>query len=101
MVNRSPATNKQKQQLQHSIFALPLSLPSFQHPPPPQANGARDALTKALYIRTVVAIMRRINTLLRGASQRGQPPQDSSQVVHDNHIHVVDLFGFEANEVAM
>lgn len=66
------------------------------------ANGARDALAKSLYIRTVVAIMRRINTLLRGASQRGQPgmltpahPQGTSE----RSIHFIDLFGFEANEV--
>ena len=67
-----------------------------------QSNGARDALAKALYIRTVVAIMRRINTLLRGASQKTQgggansrhaPSPDSST------LHVVDLFGFENCEV--
>lgn len=67
------------------------------------SNSARDALAKALYIRTVVAIMRRINTLLKGASQRSQgggvmphtPPSSGSEQV----VHIVDLFGFEAREV--
>jgi len=66
------------------------------------SNGARDALAKALYIRTVVAIMRRINTLLRGASQRGpggvlalnRPPAGEGHM-----LHIVDFFGFESNEV--
>lgn len=67
-----------------------------------QANGARDALAKGLYIRTVVAIMRRINTLLRGVSQKSHgggakshhtPSQDT------NVLHVVDMFGFENCEV--
>ncbi|XP_064406654.1 unconventional myosin-IXb-like [Halichondria panicea] len=61
------------------------------------SNGARDALAKSLYIRTIVAILRRINTLLRGAAQRSQgsqpPPPD------DATLHVVDMFGFENAEV--
>ena len=66
-----------------------------------QSNGARDALAKALYIRTVVAIMRRINTLLRGASHRsGSASRTRTQVLtEDRSLHVVDLFGWEANEV--
>ncbi len=62
-----------------------------------QSNGARDALAKSLYIRTIVAILRRINTLLRGAAQRSQgsrpPPPDNAT------LHVVDMFGFESAEV--
>ena len=67
-------------------------------PPPVQSNGARDALAKSLYIRTIVAILRRINTLLRGAAQRsqGQPSQTPPE---DHTLHVVDMFGFECNEV--
>ncbi len=65
--------------------------------PHTQSNGARDALAKSLYIRTIVAILRRINTLLRGAAQRSQgsqpPPPD------DATLHVVDMFGFESAEV--
>ena len=66
-----------------------------------QSNGARDALAKALYIRTVVAIMRRINTLLRGASQRsGSASKTRNQSsTDDRSLHVVDLFGWEGNEV--
>ena len=48
--------------------------------------------------------MRRINTLLKGASQRSQgggvmphtPPSSGSEQV----VHIVDLFGFEAREVS-
>lgn len=66
-----------------------------------QSNGARDALAKALYIRTVVAIMRRINTLLRGASHRAGSASRSrtQEKADDRSLHVVDLFGWEANEV--
>lgn len=62
------------------------------------ANGARDALAKALYIRTVVAIMRRINTLLRGASQKthgGGANSHHTPSVDTNMLHIVDMFGFE------
>ena len=66
-----------------------------------QSNGARDALAKALYIRTVVAIMRRINTLLRGTSHRsGSASRNRTQALtEDRSLHIVDLFGWEANEV--
>ena len=67
-----------------------------------QANGARDALAKALYIRTVVAIMRRINTLLRGASQKthgGGANSHHTPSVDTNMLHIVDMFGFENCEV--
>ena len=69
-----------------------------------QANGARDALAKALYIRTIVAIMRRVNTLLRGTSHLAQGGGGSSSHsptlnAESNMVHVVDLFGYEANEV--
>lgn len=65
-----------------------------------QANGARDALAKALYIRTLVAIMRRINTLLRGASQRTQAGiVQRPQSANERTVHIVDLFGVEGNEV--
>lgn len=66
-----------------------------------QSNGARDALAKALYIRTVVAIMRRINTLLKGASHRSGSAQRTRtpNTMDDRSLHIVDLFGWEANEV--
>ncbi|XP_019849259.1 PREDICTED: unconventional myosin-IXa-like [Amphimedon queenslandica] len=76
------------------------------------ANSARDALAKSLYIRTSVAIMRRINTLLKGAGahspqkplrngsrfshQLSESSQSSSQV--ENVVSILDLFGFERNE---
>ena len=70
-------------------------------PPPPQANLARDALAKALYIRTIVAVMRRVNTLLRGVSHRGNSSSISPEGCNEGTtmVHVVDLFGYEANEV--
>lgn len=42
----------------------------------PQANGNRDALAKALYCRTVAAIVRRVNSYKRTASL--QPPAPPS-----------------------
>ena len=57
-----------------TVFYVALSVASCQHMSPlhcilPQANGARDALAKALYVRTLVAIVRRINNLLRPLPQ--------------------------------
>ena len=45
--------------------------------------------------------MRRINTLLRGASHRsGSATRGRGQTTTDDRsLHVVDLFGWEANEV--
>jgi dachs protein len=66
------------------------------------ANGARDALAKALYIRTVVAVMRRINTLLRGVSQKTHVGGDNGDHTYSSEpamLHVVDMFGFENSEV--
>jgi len=69
-----------------------------------QANSARDALAKALYIRTIVAIMRRVNTLLKGVAHRSQGGMSTSGhspmgTSEDHVLNVVDLFGYECNEV--
>ena len=45
-----------------------------------QANSARDSLAKSLYIRTIVAVTRRINTLLKGAGANS--PQKSHNRRH-------------------
>ena len=72
------------------------------------SNGARDSLAKTLYIRTVVAIMRKINTLLKGPSHRSHSgPLSSAKSFsplplaeqNDQVVHILDLFGFEQNEV--
>jgi myosin heavy subunit len=76
------------------------------------ANSARDALAKALYVRTSVAIMRRINTLLKGVSGRSSPSKphrhqhrslsptktDTLAPLAESVVSIVDMFGFESNE---
>jgi dachs protein len=85
------------------------------------ANSARDALAKALYVRTMVAIVRRINSLLRPLPSTAPPPTTphshlfggdtfspnrsfGSPSVSEPAQHaelvlsVVDLFGFEKME---
>ena len=78
-------------------FPLPFSLSLSYF----QANSARDALAKSLYIRTVVAVTRRINTLLKGASghspQKGhsrKPPPESnphSEVSINKKLRVIEI----------
>ena len=57
-------------------------------------------------MRTIVAIMRRVNTLLRAVSMQSQAGGGGASTPHpqtpspdDHTVHVVDLFGYEANDV--
>lgn len=76
----------------NDCFKISLSLSLLQ------ANSARDALAKALFVRTTVAVMRRINTLLKGAgAQSPQKPHHRSIPKSDTlppHTEVSDIANY-------
>lgn len=67
----------------------------------PQANGARDALAKALYVRTLVAIVKRINNLLRPLPQVSPRGAQSVPNVFEGGVSATEIAGHGFESLTM